>query len=512
MSETGKMRRNRCYTSPTGVAFFGVLVLLCLSSCKPPQPKAVPNPLSILILCVDTLRADHTGLYGYHRPTTPNVDQFFSEGTVFNNAYSTASYTTPAVFSLLTGLSPQQHGIRILYQQAYPELDSLPRQLSRLGYQTAAIVSNQVLTAEASALDQHFDYYDDTMETPQNFSGLYERNAEGTTDAALRWLAAFRKPERPFLLYVHYMDPHDPYDPPDNKPVTFSHTGSLAFDPEEKVKDSMRRPGVTDALDYVDRYDEEIAYADEQIGRLLKMLQEKGLLDSLLVIFCADHGETLMEHEKWFRHSYHIYEEQVRIPLAIRGPEFQKSRVDELVSLLEIAPMIRSTIGLQENSPGRRDSLPPDCPWSNMLHVESDLMLDVQWRGLVGADKKWMVALNHKDPEKKILDARHYDLAKDPGEQNPIRPEKKNLSEQILPQLLQLIQSDPDLGRPYPVKLFAKGTRLTQPKGFLSAHPGLTEEQIRKLQAIGYLHDIQLPRFIPSPTPTPTAQPAQTQD
>ncbi len=280
-----------------------------------------PAPPSLLLISVDTLRADHMSIYGYPRPTTPRIEKWFGDAQIFETAYATAANTSPSVVSSLTGLLPQGHGVRLLYQKISPDVVTVADLLGDAGFQTAAVVSNMVLTAEAIGLDQRFDYYDDFVDEQEPLRRVFERKASRTTDAAIFWAATGRDSERPSFLWVHYIDPHGPYLPPPDKPTEFDHDAPVPINPN-RVPAYQRIGGGSDGAEYIDLYDEEIAYLDREVGRLLKTYDRLGLLENTTVIFTADHGESMMEHHGWFRHGYQVFEEIVRIPHA--GPRSRR--------------------------------------------------------------------------------------------------------------------------------------------------------------------------------------------
>ena len=217
-----------------------ILAASLLASCH----LGSDTPRDVVLITVDTMRADHLGIYGYPRATTPNLERWFSEdGRVQMRSYSAEAATTPSVVSLLTGLVPQQHRVRQLVQLVPHDLDLLPDMLPD-GWQTAGFVSNMMLTSEASGLGQHFDHYDDFVDERERYrADTFERNAARTTQAVLDWMQGegTRKPgpakggatprdkNRPLFLWVHYMDPHGPYHAPDDWKRTFRHDSPVAI-------------------------------------------------------------------------------------------------------------------------------------------------------------------------------------------------------------------------------------------------------------------------------------------
>ena len=317
-------------------------LLLILSGCG--QPKNSTGIERVILISCDTLRADRLGVYGYKHDVSPNLDRFAEDCIVFSKAYSTAPTTSPAMSSVFTGRYPDELGVRGNRVQMPPEIETLAESLRRAGIETAAVVSNWVLSrdnaARGAGVSQGFQHYDDRMtsnwsqqrgeeatgSTPVPGTSLPDRGAKETTDATFEWLEK-RRSDR-FFLWVHYQDPHGPYTPPEtdiqalDRPLTNepplplgkrqSGFGKL---PLYQALGEERRPEF-----YRIRYDAEIRYFDRELGRLLDELEAEGLLDGTLVIFTADHGESLGEHDHWFAHSQHIYSEVVHIPFLVRYP------------------------------------------------------------------------------------------------------------------------------------------------------------------------------------------------
>lgn len=445
------------------IVLIGVVMVLLFSGCSRKQPN-------VLFITVDALRADHMSIYDYTRSTSPNIDAFFADGTVYDHAYSTEANTGPSVVSFLSGLLPQDTGVRLLYQKIPPSLKLISDYLNEAGYHTAGIVSNIVLTTEASDLNLHFDYYDDYIDEKEPYRNVYERNARATTDAGFQWYATGYDPKKPFFLWLHYQDTHGPYHPPPDKPVNYTHSEPLPID-TIRVPEYVREPGVTDGLEYVDLYDEELAYADFHIKRLLDLLKKEGLLDNTLVIFSADHGESMMDHERWFTHSYHVYEEITHVPLLIKYPgQLEGKRVKTRVSLVDLLPTI---LDILEIEPARELRGVPlnrtlvDRP----IYAQGDV-----WRFMVFKDRKWLLEVEKN--QNRSIKTCVYDLIKDPGELNRL----SWLGSPEAADFVQLIASDPDPGG-IPIK-YAKGIRLNAPK----VRPGLDEKTLKKLRSIGYVN------------------------
>ena len=444
------------------------------------------RPANVILVTVDTMRADRLGLAGYPRATTPNLDRWFGDrGRAYLRTWSTEASTTPSVVSMLTGLLPQQHRVRMLVQMVPKDLALLPDLLPE-GWQSAGFVSNMMLTDEASGLGAHFDHYDDFVDERERYrADTFERNAARTTDAVLAWLdagrtgaAGSRDPSKPLFLWVHYMDPHGPYHAPDDWKRTFHHDSPLPIDPE-RLLPYEREPGVTDGLAYVDAYDEEVAYTDANIGRLLDGLATRLGGDRDLVVFSADHGESMMDHEFWFRHAVQVYEEMVRVPLLLRGPGVVPGRSELAASGTDLVPTILKALDVP------LPALVPDVDLrigaglspQRIVFTEASLSArdgGDQWRAAVQDGMKWVIGVRKGDCE---AVRRRYDLARDPDELTI----KTWTGDGPAPlALMQLCREDPDPSGIPAAWTFGKG--LKGPK----SPPMSGEDQLRSLKALGY--------------------------
>ncbi len=468
-------------TSRTRTWSWIVAVLVAGTAAFVAWRASVPRSGDILLITVDALRPDHLGMYGYPRPTSRNLDRWLADGAVFRNAYSAAGQTAPSVTSMLSGRLPQEHGVRLIWQLLPDETPLLP-DLLPAEYQSAAFVSNMVLTDEAIGFGHRFDHYDDFVEEKErSVRPIFERTAARTTEAAIRWLRELRDPRRPLFLWVHYIDPHGPYDPPTEWPRSFDHAAPRPIDPE-RVSKYMRLPGVEDGLVYVDRYDEEIAFTDREIDRLLNAYAAIADWQQALAIFSSDHGESMMEHEGWFTHGYQVYEEIVRVPLVVRGPGVTAGARQGLASTLDIAPTVLRFAGATAPADlGGVDLLGSPIPGDRSVFVESahgrpTARRQFQWRSERRGRRKWVVALNRRSG--RIVETRLYDLESDPGERHPTA---WSAERDPPPTLLDLCRADPDpAGVP---QRYRKGVRIASPKVSDRA-----DERAREgLRALGYL-------------------------
>ncbi len=306
-----------------------LLVLACAFGCKKSpkeeQPAAPPPQPNVVLITVDTLRADRLGCYGFEQARTPNIDRLAAEGVLVEHAIATVPITLPSHASILTGFYPPALGVRHNGRHTVPEeVETLAERLKRDGYRTQAFVSARVLHRRFN-LDQGFDGYDDWLhgegDAPTMFQ-IHERSAERTTDRVLQWLEQSPSSDAPFFLWVHLFDPHQPYEPP-----------------EEVARLSPTL------------YDGEIAVVDEQLGRLFRKLRELGKMDDTITVFTSDHGESLGEHGEE-THAIFIYESTVHVPLIIRYPR-KLSAGERYAGTVRGTDIMPTTIGLAGLEPVR---------------------------------------------------------------------------------------------------------------------------------------------------------------
>lgn len=301
---------------------------------------------NVVLITLDTTRADRLGCYGHDRNTSPVLDALAAEGVRFEMAQSTSALTPMSHASILTGLFPQRHGLRVFYgptgntlREGLPTLGSW---LQERGWSTAAFISAYT-ASQRYGLDRGIETFDTGLEESLDAMDLTrqqqhehswhdgrrtntQRRGDATTDAALEWL---EQTAEPFMLWVHYFDPHDPSLVP----------------PKEFLDPYGITPGDS-AKARIAIYDPEIRYMDLQIGRLLDSLREGGRLDSTIVVVMADHGQGLQQHD-WMRHRL-IYQEEVRIPLILRIPgERQGAVVTSLVRNVDVFPTVLDYLDIE---------------------------------------------------------------------------------------------------------------------------------------------------------------------
>jgi len=281
-------------------------------------------PPNIVLLSVDTLRADHLGCYGYEHNTSPAIDRFAREGLVFEDCTCEVPLTNPSFGAMLSSLYPRMTGTTrngLKMPDAVPLIAEL---FKNAGYHTGCVQSNWTLKAKLSALDRGFDFYDDDFHEKRWGIIKPERYADDVTDRAIALLEK-HTPDKPFFFWIHYSDPHAPYR--FHKDFNPQNKRTFWRDNEDKVKI---------------KYDSEIAYTDAHIARLLKALPA----ENTVVLFTADHGESLYEHN-YLGHGRRIYQDNLHVPLIVRGPGIAPGRIATPVRILDIGPTLLAFAGLR---------------------------------------------------------------------------------------------------------------------------------------------------------------------
>jgi len=351
-----------------------IVLLLLFSGCTPRGSQ--PTPQLLLLVSVDTLRADRLGTYGSDLGISPNLDAFAEHSQVFEAAYAPTSFTLPSISSLLTGRHPEEIGIVGNRSALAPSIPTLATTLRESGWRSAAVVGNLVLRRNAG-LATGFDVYDDDLNDRDSTRGWPERVAGETTDAALALLEGFpRDRDDRFFLWVHYQDPHGPYTPPGDLRERFLAAERATGDGRRTLPEATGHRGRGHLPDYqaVDRqrevafyragYDGEIHYFDREFGRLLAVLDERELTSRTVVVFTADHGESLGERDYWFAHGDRLDDALVRVPLLLRVPGLPPARRYDIAGLVDVHPtLLRLATGrpVAPDAPGR-DLLASDAP------------------------------------------------------------------------------------------------------------------------------------------------------
>lgn len=319
--------------------------LLALASCGAPTTR--PN---LLLVTVDTLRADRLACYGGPADVGSALCATAEGGTRFTWAFSTAPSTSPSIASLLTSLHVPQHRVTQNLDTALgDDFDTVAEILQAAGYHTAAFVSNPMLH-HTRRLDQGFDHYDHRMTRREpNRPGFAERDAVATTRVALEWARA--NAHSPWFIWVHYQDPHGPYDPPGSGPARDpAGASTLAVLTNQSGRGGIPAyqvlPGASAPETYARRYLDEIRHLDAQFARLLAGLDSLGSRPAVLIT--SDHGEAFGEDDFWFAHGHSAGIDQIRVPLLFRParPRPGGGVVAQPVSLVDVAPTLLGLAGI----------------------------------------------------------------------------------------------------------------------------------------------------------------------
>ncbi len=439
-------RRTRVWEAPAVVTVFTLAIALVAVRARenaavarpdlaPPPSASGHDAPNLLLIVLDTARADRMGLYGYERATTPSIDAFAAaHATRYDQARSTASWTLPSHASLFTGEMPGVHGVTNPrgttggknasgeWSRPVPLAETTPTLAERLrerGYQTAAIASNQMIGAW-SGLDRGFEHYDDRAGAAvgryhafAQLGGRAElvghtpyRDAREVTNTALEWLDDERRGTSAFFLFLNYMDVHNPYRPP--PPF------DAAFAPEQPRNKFRPEPELWSLL-----YDREFAYLDAELGRLLDGVQGRGLFGDTLIVITSDHGEAFGEHDTWI-HGWSLHEELIHVPLIVKPPGTRSSTAsDELVTGADVHDLILRELGIDADRAQRA----PSGHVAEWYYSESIKMLP----GLPGKkqselahDELAWIEGNVKTLVTSNGDVRAFDLTRDALEQTPL--------------------------------------------------------------------------------------------
>ncbi|NUP95160.1 MAG: sulfatase-like hydrolase/transferase [Planctomycetaceae bacterium] len=425
--------------SPSGGAA-GVLCVLgiLLSGCNGGD-EAENRPLkrpNIVLVTIDTLRADHLGCYGFYRDTTPRIDAFSKDALVFEQAYATMATTLPSHASMLTSRYPIEHGITAnLMHGGKPfgwagGMLSFAQVAKDAGYATAGFVSAAPLKVP-SGIGAGFE----TWSEPK----AAERKAGETLGDALPWIEQHAK--EPFFLWIHFYDPHWPHRAPEPFDGMFDGLDDTAKKeawiaergiPERATRSNGKKD--TETRWALDNYCEEVRYADDQFGRVIDALKAKGLYDKSVVVLTADHGEGLNQHD-WTAHGL-VWDEQLRVPLLMRFPaaaQVAPGRTDKLVSLIDLMPTVLGRVQPLETKKWRAffenatgvDALAPDFKERPVFAQRTGRELATTDDGEPG-EMYAITAREWKFIHEPTVAERLFDRAKDPFELRDISKQDPN--------------------------------------------------------------------------------------
>ncbi len=369
------------------------------------QQRSVSGIRHVVLISLDTTRADYLSCYGYGRPTTPNIDALAKQGYLFNHTITPIPLTLPAHTSMLTGTIPPHHG-RHENKDPYfdPSLVTLAALLKTKGYSTGAFVGSQILNG-SFGLNRGFDIYGDQFADEDQS----ERRAGEVNRAAFEWLE--KQKRKPVFLFLHYYDPHDAYEPPEPFATTF--------------KENL--------------YAGEIAYTDHCIGKVIAKLKSLGMYESSLIIVTGDHGEMLGEHGE-AGHMYFIYQSAVKVPLIYKLPGSSgPQRIEDIAGIIDIVPTVCDLLDIEPPTGIQGKNLAPyfsnTPPQSEDRHIYCESLYPTKYEAntlLSLVSNRWKYIQTTR-PEL-------YDLQKDPGEQTNLvktQPQRARILKDRLAQILE---------------------------------------------------------------------------
>ena len=455
--------RNKLPYNPAGFLIF-ILIWALGCQCLLTETNSRKN---IIIISVDTLRADHLGCYGYPLNTSPEIDAFSRDGILFRQSYSITPLTSPAFSSMLTSLPPHKHGSKRNGLSIYKDIRTLPWFLKSYGYTSAAFISNWSLRKRLCGLHKDFDVYIEVLEKRRWMGVLNtEGDARIVSQKAGAWLE--KNAEKTFFLWVHYTEPHAPY----------VYHRQFHYDIQKKNKTTY--PDGTH-FHKIKNYDSEIGLVDFYIGKLIAKIKSLGLYHQALIIFNSDHGESFGEHN-YFRHGRKLYDSTLKVPLIIKTPGQQaKDRIrHDYASILDIAPTILSVLGMPAPPHMEGTSLLPRGQRRNLFFETykgtAIFKRGVKFKARVYPIKYGMI----QNSRKIILTDRSkrfevYDLKKDKFELNNIYRYRDREFLDLESQLKKYADA---------VKNCIKQTQ----KYHLNPQK-LSQEDIDKLKSLGYIHE-----------------------
>jgi arylsulfatase A-like enzyme len=447
------------------------LLLHVAPGCSGPQTAgraATESPPNVVLIVLDTVRADHLGCYGYARAISPRIDGFARNATRYTRSVSAAPWTVPSHGSLFTGRPPFVHGAHTFAVES-PTKNVNPLPLDRVtlaetlhsaGYRTAAFVANVAYLAPHWQLDQGFETYH-----------VERLHGDALNQHVFSWL---EQVTTPFFLFVNYIDAHRPYnttprpgllDPP------AEHGPELLDQLVEQVMPATGPVPEALARKVVDQYDTAIANLDEQIGVLLNRLEQSGVAENTVIVITSDHGEYFGEHQL-VEHSKDIYQEAIRVPLILRGPGQRDGTIDDTLVVSNDVPRLI----LAEFPEGARERLSapfPDLPGEHLVVAENYFtrrkdLFDPRWgwrfQRIRRAVFDWPYKLIHSSDGQHEL----YDLEQDPSEQRNLIDERREIADRLALALAELDAADPS--------------------GPLEPDTTPLDEELRKrLEALGYV-------------------------
>ncbi len=450
------MPRNSLTRSALGASALAVLALLVLlvGACSREDSRGdsgapAGSARNLLIVCVDTLRADELGAYGAKPTRTPALDRLAGESVVFERAHVAASWTLPSVGALFTSQVPSTTKLWTFESRLSHEFTTLAERFQAAGFATHGIASH-IYFDDQYGLQQGFESFDDELCHRSGEAGWKEITSPEVSAKAVAWLEqrAARADGAPWLLFVHFFDAHLPY---------LDHQ---AADPHDAVRSER------------ERYRSEIAFTDGHVGALLEALERAGLAADTNVLFFSDHGEAFLEHPPIRRHSYGLYEEELRVPLFLRVPGFAPRRVPEPVRTVDLLPTLLELHGLATTDRAELDGVSLVPALRGAPHAGRPQLAEIRLKD--GFHANALVRGRHKlieDVSNGRL--RLFDLEADPGEQRDLAQAEPALVAELAAELRAAIAAAEARGA-----RFASGAPVEH-----------SAEDLERLRVLGYAGD-----------------------
>ena len=443
--------------------------------------QSVANKPNVLLIGVETLRADHVSCLGYPRATTPTLDKLAKQGALFSKAIGTSSWTMPTNMSIFTSLYPGVHKTTDYQKKLPPGRVTLAEIMKTQGYTTAAFVSNPTLGSQYG-FSRGFDLYDDFSVNLDLGLNIFENNdrgsqhvlnamtSEAVNRAAISWLQ--KNYNEPFFMFVFYFDPHYDYVPPPPFDTIFDPNYDGRINGHGIVNKPQPQP--RDLEHIIALYDGEILYTDGYISKLLEKFAEYGIMDNTLVVVFGDHGDEFYEHGST-AHGQSLHNELTHIPLIFRWPRAiaGNKKIDCLVSQVDIMPTILDYLDIQYGGYMQGKSL------KGLIEGNQEKLHDIVY-GEVSIHKNKFFAAARSEDYKFILDLQTgekqlFDINNDPNEQIDIYMEKSLEGPVLIENQLTL----------WLINNSKLAERLSGKEEDDSVE--LDEEQIRQLKALGYV-------------------------
>jgi len=456
-------------------------IVLCLAGISISYFCRSCKKYDLILITIDTLRADHLSCYGYNRQTTPNIDKLAENGILFKNAYTQFPVTLPSHTSIMTSLYPATHGIKANFHPVDDSFITLAEILKKNSYENMAIVSAFCLNSKRG-LNQGFDIYLDTLN-----SDRAQRKGGEVTDLAS---VLIERLKRPLFAWLHYFDPHSDYRPPRDYQDLYKEITPKQAKELNKLRTKIvvkgGKPNEAELEKLIALYDGEIRYVDDQIGKLLDLLKRLNLMRNTIIVITADHGEGF-EHDYFFDHGDRLYEEQLRVPLIIWGPEkvIPKGKiVYDTVRLIDIMPTLLDLLDIKDDDYNfQGTTLLPAIKGDKALDLKvySELVFREKFpqakSNMVSLRKRNWKLIVETDDKKNIITGPEelYDIAKDPSEES----NQAQVSRDILSELRNDISSWIDI----------MSKSVLNSEGDDSKDLDIDDEEVReKIRSLGYMN------------------------